>query len=120
MPFDVDNTDKILRRRVLIEALRQDMKWKWNYCSVTDDCGTTGCAIGMAHAIWPDADFRMIKYGNNEWSVDIEEVGKFFGITEDQAREIFNGVWDNNIYKISASKVTPDMVAQALERTIGD
>jgi hypothetical protein len=104
MPFDGTETPA-LRRARLIEVLRSPMPntWKWDF-GVTEEeheCGTAGCALGLARQLWPEMnDFHAIR----------DREAAFFGITKDQAFSVFFGP-----YRGCFASVTPEMVADRLE-----
>ncbi len=113
MPFDGKQVETpAIRRAVLIDALRnlREYTWNWDFTYVVM-CGTTGCAIGLARQIWPDANLDIL--GANPIDA-YREPAKFFGIAPATAYYLFG----------SAAKyptncmftVTPEMVADALER----
>lgn len=60
MLFDGIMTDSpTLRRAILADALRADLPaghtWDFGTYFETKPCGTVGCAIGVAHCLWPEA-----------------------------------------------------------------
>lgn len=106
MPFDGTISTHALNRARLIEALRNDKEWKWNFCK------SSGCAIGMAATIWSEVrdtkDSRVIPLAN------------LLGINLDKALDVFGFVTNtfeySEFYKTTRDKVTPTMVADALEK----
>lgn len=108
MPFDGTETPA-MRRSILIDALRSDTAWKWNFCE------TAGCAIGMSKRIWPRLD-------------SAESVVDLLDITDRQYMDIFGFVNPNHnrtrdlpsewsdFYGMERTEVTPQMVADALEK----
>lgn len=110
MPLDGSQVETpALRRTILVDALRNDREWKWNFCL------SAGCAIGMAKTLWP----KQIK--------DQADLPQFFGLKYDQILQIFGWIStsDNRerglpeqwceFYQMERTKVTPEMVADALE-----
>jgi hypothetical protein len=100
MPFDSsDNT--ALRRAVLVAALRGEMpdgfKWDFGIVLYVSECGTAGCAIGLAQVIGLVSD---------AW--DEEEVAAQFGMTSEQVYKVFFGPYKEGY-------PTPAMVADRLE-----
>src|SRR4051812_42403690 len=105
MPFNGTETPAIRRAR-LIEALRYDTEWEWNFCN------SAGCAIGMARAIWRD----------------IADLTKTLGLSGNQHSQIFGFIdggsnRDRGLHKewcdfygMPRTEVTPSMVADALEK----
>jgi hypothetical protein len=113
MPFDMTPTDAPLeRRRRLIAALRSEMPsgFKWNFLFVHEKraCGTVGCALGLAKEIGI-LDEPLLSDAANK-----------FNLSREQANLIFYPPPHNirRIYGCAFSKVTPAMVADALERTL--
>lgn len=80
----------------------------WNYASWFEKvhCGTTGCAIGLAHLIWPDA--KLIVAG----APSCERLCSFFGMTDDEAGGCF---WTEHPGTGHLRDVTPGMVADRLD-----
>ena len=113
MPFDGTHETPTLRRARLIEALRAPMpdNFTWDFSDIRyhTDCGTAGCAIGLAMEIWPN-DRRIIH--------DYPE--KFFGITENEANRIFFscGNYKFAMNDVRPEDVRPEMVADALEALV--
>ncbi len=110
MPFDVAVETPTIRRAILVAALRSDMgNWDWNFLIATNECGTAGCAIGLAATIW-GRDKAGI--GPNS-GLDFTQISRFFGIDKYEAEQTFGSF----AYGVgNASKVTPEMVARRLER----
>lgn len=87
--------------RQLAYLLRHPEKWLpghvWNFEEILahTQCGTVGCAIGIADLQW------------GKTAVDHEWYGPW-----DEAEDIFDG---GNVYDCPASAVTPPMVADAID-----
>ncbi len=130
MPFDVallsiydqpENLDeRLIRRRQLIELLKappaqiNGENFRWNFCDIfqTDMededgwCGSVGCAVGVAHLMWPDS-FNVESY-------DIAvEMAEFLGLTKQQAETTFLTGYP---YPRFMGEVTPQMVAEELAK----
>ncbi len=105
MPFDGTKNEAKINRAILVDALRHDTEWEWNFCH------SAGCAIGMGRAI----------FGNTEPLHDI------LGLTDVEYYDIFGFISssDNIIrtlptqwcdfYGMPRTEVTPSMVADKLE-----
>lgn len=111
MPFDgTQIVTPELRRAILANALRGPMPdgFVWSYASwfAKVHCGTAGCAIGLAHLIWPDAE--LIDHGSPSY----DRLCSFFGMTEDEAAGCF---WTGHPETGLVSDVTPGMVADRLD-----
>ena len=104
MPFDAAVETPALRRSILIDALRNDRDWRWNFCH------TAGCALGLAKKVWPTVD---LSFDSNDPYYAYETVGKFFGLDKSTAHNIFG----TSAYHDAdcMEDVTPTMVADALE-----
>jgi hypothetical protein len=120
MPFD-DNTilsyreeTPLDRRRQLIAALRAPMpeKFEWDFSASfrTAECGSAGCALGLAHILWPDKISALPGYS---------DVGGQIGLSAGATREIMGAIPHLCRFGyLSMSSVTPAMVADALEETL--
>jgi hypothetical protein len=111
MPFDVAVETPKLRQAILIDALRNDKNWKWDYCR------TAGCAIGMAQHLWPGLDLQPLPILGTD-TVPCSEAyvaaANFFGISKYDAFMIFGSAYRYPVR--SMWQVTPEMVADALEK----
>lgn len=103
------------RRRALIAHLHElnaqpisERKWHWNFSQLRSTCGTVGCALGYANRLWPEADLLTIP-------LPMERIGDFFGLTTAKIDEIFFGF--SGCYDAPNYRITPKMVADALQRT---
>ncbi len=101
MPFDIATETPAIRRARLIEALRNDTEWEWNFCN------TAGCAIGMARHL----------------GLEGPNLCENLGLSDQQFEDIFGLLpfkcWINDwspFYRMPRTKVTPAMVADALEK----
>jgi hypothetical protein len=94
------------RRSQLAAALRAPMpaRFHWNFDCILDkdECGSVGCALGLASLLW------------NAPAVCNE---RFWGLSWEAYSTIFYGLGDAYI-GIANSKITPQMVAAALEETL--
>lgn len=92
-------------RRKLIALLRAPMpegfEWDFTTVSLERHCGTVGCAIGLAH------------YALGLKSTDDYAVAEFFYMSYEEVGSIFYDI--GSPYKVSMEKITPAMVADALE-----
>ncbi len=109
-----DNTPvQVQRRRQLAEALRgkspKGFRWDFRTILSVDECGTVGCALGWAAMLWSE----LLAYEDS--LVSDEDIGEFFGMSEDQVDDIFYG-WRGR-YK--AKNPRPATVAKALD-ALGD
>jgi hypothetical protein len=113
MPFDGTEVTPALRRRVLADALRAQMpqghEWEFGTYLDVHECGTAGCAIGLAHLLWPEAGL----VEPDDWGGDTDDnqVAEFFGLTLEQEQTIFYSTG----YE-AGWNATPEMVADALEK----
>ncbi len=99
MPFDSKQTaDPMVRRAMLIEALRQPDPY-WNFSLFTT------CACGLAKRIG-------IISNHTAW----DKLGEKVGISNADARRIFNPYVTEESYGVSIAHVTSAMIADALER----
>jgi hypothetical protein len=101
--------------RKLARLLRHGMpaQFRWDFRTIgAEECGTHGCAIGLARAVWPEA--REAMPGKAEsWS---REVADTFGMSHAKAYEIF---FDPTTYRRRWGEmhlVTPADVADAIEK----
>lgn len=79
------------RRQALAVALRASLPkgFRWDYSTWWNerrDCGTAGCAIGLAHLMWPHAGLLDEDHAPND-----SIIFDFFGMTEEQAAHCFWG-----------------------------
>jgi hypothetical protein len=109
MPFDGNDTSPDINRRRLIDALRHELPptFEWNFTTIATpaDCGTAGCALGLAQIMWPHLEKAIAED-------DDAAVAAFFGLPKEMVDEIFYG---SDIYKCGMYEVTPGMVADAIE-----
>jgi hypothetical protein len=109
MPFDGNLAETAAARRAqLITALRREMPpmylWDFGMTKETTDCGTRGCAVGLATILWPSVP------------ADISSVSQHIGITAKQGWRIFGHVPSSRWPAARGDDVTPQMVADALEK----
>lgn len=117
MPFDgIDLTPK-QRREILINVLEHPLvKWEWDYNIVKNECGTAGCAIGLATTIWGDEPFGIKKWKYSDFYVfNAKKIGEFFGISTKMANLVFDEPSTYNSYGYYEN-VTPQMVAEKLKK----
>lgn len=74
------------RLALLAEALRDHLperfKWDFGTTYVHEECGTTGCALGLAATMWPELTSR--------WAIlRQEDIAEFFGMSRQALRELF-------------------------------
>ena len=109
MPLDGTGYETAAGRRAgLIAALRREMPagYTWDFGSAwtRDDCGTRGCALGLAITMWP------------ELYPDSDSVADHIGISHGAAWRIFGRtpgcLWPAG----RGDEVTPGMVADALSK----
>ncbi len=94
----------------LIDALRSPMPsnftwdFSWTFGHREEVCGSVGCAVGLAEILFQVDDL-------SDWKSD--ELAEFFGISEQQAYDIF---FCYETYDVkSCDDVTATMVADKLE-----
>ena len=112
MPFDGTENTPALNRTRLIAALRAPMpsgfRWWFPYFLVYDSCGTAGCAMGLAVTLGLMSD------------TDGDELlAKKLGLSESDVGHVFYNESeedDARFYGVAMDQVTPQMVADALER----
>ncbi len=107
MPLDGTGYETAAGRRArLIEVLRREMPagYTWDFGSAwtRDDCGTRGCALGLAVSMWP------------ELYPETDSVADHIGISHAEAWRIFGRAPGCLWPKDWGSEVTPGMVADAL------
>jgi hypothetical protein len=111
-PFNFDTATGHERLAELARALdheeewRSKIEWDYNVVEMETRCGTAGCAIGLARALW----------GSNPHATSFET----FGILEREASEIFYGYHRSypadplDVDNCDFDAVTPGMVANAI------
>jgi hypothetical protein len=108
-----DILDPRANRARLIAALRaplpEGFKWDFSVLLETTECGSAGCALGLAATIWPRYAEMLLGWDTNA------ERATFFGLLgwREVDRIFFGGY--NGYSKISIHEVTPGMVADSLE-----
>ncbi len=106
MPFDIATETPAIRRARLIEALRNDTEWKWNFCN------TAGCAIGMArHLGLAGSNSNLC----DNLGLSDQQFGDIFGCLRSVSEFHLNRGW-SPYYGMPRAEVTPGMVADALEK----
>lgn len=99
-------------RQRLIEALRAPMPtgFEWDFRIVYDktDCGTAGCAIGLACELWPDEKLDTATTGGLANFFDLPRASDAFWTFQTAA--------GYNVPSHLMKDVTPQMVADKLER----
>jgi hypothetical protein len=119
MPFDGrDIKEPALRRAVLCDALRGKMPngfwWDFGgifytrYNSQNKECGSAGCALGLASIMWPEQG-NILRRGR------YEDVAEFFGMTEQQVEEIFYNREPRGEIFYRSGNPKPATVAKAIE-----
>jgi hypothetical protein len=116
MPFD-DNTilsyreeTPLDRRRQLIAALRnlpKEFEWNFVVARKKAECGSQGCALGLASILWPDKV-------HPEWP-NFTAVGSQIGLSQKATCHIM-GLY-GRFAGYPRYSVTAAMVADALEET---
>jgi hypothetical protein len=113
-PYQWGN-EKLARLEMLLRNHVDSDRWRWDFERSIHECGTTGCAMGMAIAyglttkpavpgISCDADFHA-------WHASF---GMQLGVPDDVSESLFAGP---EIYKVPFhDDVTPLMVANAIRR----
>jgi hypothetical protein len=108
MPFDATKSEPTLEN--LSALLRDRSQWpegfEWNYIALEN------CAIGLADRVWPAiVTDRRAKIGITA------DLAQTFGCTPNEARMIMAYAGHFNNF-IPANEVTPEMVADAIDRII--
>lgn len=119
MPFDVAIETPAIRRATLAAALRDEMPdgftWYFPVSEEVTDCGTRGCALGLARTLWRDVPL-LNSQPSRDW------LDKFFGLKPGGAHRVFWGGLSFN--QASHSRIfpayktinpSPSVVADALE-----
>ena len=75
-------------RDVLRGPLPVGHTWDFRFPYYETECGTAGCAIGVACVVWPSAARHLKLYHGFAWIP--------FGITEDEWHDIFGIVGNHN------------------------
>ena len=123
MPFDSAEATPAINRKILIDGLRRIEKYKdftWDFENILTkvNCGTAGCAIGLACIIWPNK-FQSKEVIPDLFAVTDEEIMSHFGMTKEEVAKIFYNNEGNSEYEVFYGcynkGVTPNMVADALE-----
>jgi len=85
---------KLAHKKFDFGCFNHGTKIKWNYYGDTNTnvCGTAGCALGEAPAVFKewkwDDDIVVLKKNSNGFAFSDAET--FFGLTEDQVEHLFN------------------------------
>jgi len=120
-PFDFDTASPDERLLELARWLEDEQAWRdrllsWDYYTVKSfcpeaECGTAGCAVGLAETIWPQ--FLIID------PFDVENrVMTAFDLTVKQGDDLFFGT---NLVGFGVEfmhQVTPSMVATAIREFV--
>ena|ERR1700754_740217 len=122
-PFDFDTATGDERLLELAKHLEDDQVWRnrlmvWDFstvrASVSGECGTAGCAAGLASALWG----RRKVFGR-ELVIDNPKFLRVFGITEDESNSLFG--WElSRKRQIPMMDVTPGMVATAIKEFVAN
>lgn len=121
MPFDGRDSTPALNRARLIEALRAEMPadYRWNFAVIhrQQSCGTVGCAIGLAIHIGLPVKLSPAIDSSLDRSIAATDLAAVFGISKIDAFDIFmsTGAY-TGCSRLQPWKITPAMVADALER----
>lgn len=108
-PFEFGTATADARLLFLASKLEREQEWRdkimsWDYAAIVvrsvDDCGTAGCAIGLASIIWP--------------GFSIGDVYSAFGLTPTETSYLFCG----NFTQLPMRAVTPGMVATAIREFV--
>ncbi len=113
MPFD-GKDGKESRRSILANVLRHSIPdghhWYFGTYYENTLCGTIGCAIGVAHLLWPEACLVTTAGG-----ADDDLIAEWFGMTDKQVERVFylnGGAYRGHHF----DTVTPAMVANILDK----
>ena len=88
--------------------------WDFDMTLVKHDCGTTGCAMGIAGMVWPDLFVGADGFFLSDW---VDRVVRLFHVTHDEAHAIFT---DDGIYGKPMEDVTPTDVADAIDEYLAN
>lgn len=121
MPFDslTEIDTPAARVATLVRALRQEMppKFKWNFDNILyeTECGSEGCALGLAVTLWPQHKDVILRTNGLFGPKCV--IAELFGITPSDVSAVFfnNGGGRYGARYPRSSKVTPHQVAAALE-----
>lgn len=124
-PFDFVTATPDARLLELARWLDDEQAWRdrkisWNFMTVhnKDDsspCGTAGCALGLAYAIWPE--FADSKDARDDSSTAFETAKELFDLNGEEACDLFD-IGLAIARKIKMRAVTPGMVATAIRQFV--
>lgn len=79
---------------------------QWNFMRVggRHECGSAGCALGLAKASWPKTIKRLYRHNKTVWDI-------FPSLTKATMELLFT----NSGYKVSGHLITPQMVADRID-----
>lgn len=123
MPFDgiqrADFAGATANERLLMladelnaEALKV-RKWDFDLRMWNDECGTSGCALGLADHIYPI--FKNLRLGNGYYYPTAEEI---FGMSKKEVLLLFGT--NQNIYGKRSALVDGGDVAEAIRSFVGN
>lgn len=117
MPFDGktfapvrQDVQNLLTLADALEREHEGFKWAFDQFYFKHDCGTIGCAIGMA------AHIGIIPTEVAERLFPYESAGEYFGLTKEEAIHVFSTTFARAVYGVSFRQVTPAQVAAQIRR----
>ncbi len=94
--------------RVLARALRAPLPlgftWDFGETFYWTECGSAGCAMGLAKILWPEQRLRAYS----------RELSEKFQIPEDDATKLFVPLMGSD--KLRMNEVTPTVIADVIDR----
>lgn len=125
MPLDNTNYQQDEKQKArdrgyqLVYALRhlpETHRWNFMYVFHQEECGTAGCAIGLAHTLWPE--FEMAKINDERTHIFWSKSEEILGVSESAAYDMFS---TSRAYECHLmTEVTPEMVADKLEEYLNN
>lgn len=120
-----DMTALTMLRDALRDQLPENFTWNFQYPHNQHQCGSSGCALGVAYNLGLIIISDDAKKPSNTWMKHDELVGLHFGMSERDYIEIFLSARaykvpgrENTRLATMMSEVTPAMVADKLDAYI--
>ena len=129
-PFCFETATGERRMLELASWLENDERWnnrliKWNFNEVSApielSCGTAGCAIGLASAIWPQWP-ELDREANGKASIysAINSAADMFSISSEDAAHLFGWELAEDLGLFRPKDVSPGMVATAIREFVAN
>ena len=100
------------------EVWQRAHRWTFTFLQKPDDCGTAGCALGVAGSVWPEFQKR-IRYDYGYPWMPGGTVAATFGIPKKTASDIFcmqaSDEVSQRVYGKPMHRVAPADVASAID-----